>query len=281
MTTPAIITVAITGNGPTKSDSEAVPVTPEEQIQSAVEAFDVGATICHVHVRDHEQRPSSDPALYAQVRDGIQRERPAMVIQFSTGARGRAPEEHLACVELSPEMASLPTGSVNFSDRIFENPPQMVEMAAGRMLKLGVRPEIEVFDFAMLYAAVELVTRGLLARPPHLQLVMGFSNALPVRESVADFFCAEVRELLPDASYSIMAIGDSQVVAHRWALAKGAHVRTGLEDNLYCEPGRLARSNAELVQRVAELCFEYDRHPASAAETRQLLKLPAGDDQPL
>lgn len=275
MTTPAIITVAITGAVPTKKDNPAVPVTPEEQVRSAVEAYDAGATICHVHVRDHDQRPSSDPDLYAQVREGIQAQRPDMVVQFSTGVRGRAAEERFACVEQRPEMASLSTGSVNFPDRIYDNPPQMVEKAAARMLELGVKPEIEVFDFAMLYAAVELAKRGLLARPPHLQLVMGVRNALPARESIADFFCTEVRELLPDATYTFAAVGRHQLEANRWALAKGGHVRTGLEDNLYFEQGRLAESNAQLVQRAASLCAEYDRHPASATETRQLLNLPA------
>ena len=275
MTTPAIITVAITGAVPTKKDNPAVPVTPDEQIRSAVEAYDAGATVCHVHVRDHEQRPSSDPDLYAQVREGIEAERPDMVVQFSTGARGRSAEERFACVEQRPEMASLSTGSVNFPDRVYDNPPQMVEKAAARMLELGVKPEIEVFDFAMLYAAVELAKRGLLARPPHLQLVMGVRNALPARESIADFFCAEVRELLPDATYTFAAIGRHQLEANRWALAKGGHIRTGLEDNLYFDQGRLADSNAELVERAANLCAEYDRHPASATETRQLLNLPA------
>lgn len=275
MTTPAIITVAITGAVPTKSDNEAVPVTPDEQIRSAVEAFDAGATVCHVHVRDQDQRPSSDPALYAQVREGIERERPEMIVQFSTGARGRTPAERFACVELRPEMASLSTGSVNFPDRIYDNPPEMVEKAAARMLELGVKPEIEVFDFAMLYAAADLAKRGLLAHPAHVQLVMGVRNALPARESIADFFCAEIQALLPDATYTFAAVGRHQLAANRWALAKGGHVRTGLEDNLYFEQGRLARSNAELVERVANLCADYDRHPASAQETRKLLNLPA------
>lgn len=273
MSTPAIITVAITGAVPTQRDNPAVPVTPAEQVRSAVEAFDAGATVCHLHVRDRDQRPSSDPDLYAQVREGIRRERPEMVVQFSTGGRGRSAEERFACVELRPEMASLSTGSVNFPDSVYENSPHLVETAAARMLELGVKPEIEVFDFAMLYAAADLVRRGLLARPVHVQLVMGVRNALPARESVVEFFCSEIRELLPDATYTFAAVGRQQLAANRWALARGAHVRTGLEDNLYYEQGRLAASNAELVQRVAALCPEYDRHPASPAETLQLLHL--------
>lgn len=273
MSTPAIITVAITGAVPTQRDNPAVPVRPQEQIRSAVEAFDAGATVCHVHVRDADQRPSSDPALYERVREGIARERPGMVVQFSTGGRGRSAEERFACVEQGPEMASLSTGSVNFPTGIYDNSPQLVETAAVRMLELGVKPEIEVFDFAMLYAAADLVDRGLLARPAHVQLVMGVRNALPARESIVDFFCAEIADVLPDATYTFAAVGRHQLAANRWALRRGAHVRTGLEDNLYFEQGRLASSNAELVARVAQLCADYGRHPASAAETRELLHL--------
>lgn len=275
MTTPAMITVAITGAIPTKADNPAVPVTVEEQIVSAVEAFDAGASVCHLHVRDEDQRPSSDPARYGAVRDGIHAERPDMVVQFSTGGRGRTQEERFACLERRPEMASLSTGSVNFPKQVYENPPDLVETMAGRMVEYGIKPEIEVFDLAMLYAAAGLIDRGLLISPPHIQLVMGVKNALPPRESLVDFFQSELRELIPEATWTCAGIGRGQLDANRWALSRGGHVRTGLEDNLYYEKGRLAESNAELVARVAKLCGEYDRHPATPAETRQLLHLPA------
>lgn len=273
MTTPAVITVAITGAVPTKADNPAVPVTPEEQVASAVEAFDAGATICHLHVRDGEQRPSSDPELFAAVRAGILAERPAMVVQFSTGARGRTTDERFACLQMRPEMASLSTGSVNFPDRIYDNAPDVVERAAMQMKELGIKPEVEVFDLAMLYAALALVDRGAIADPPHVQLVLGVRNALPARESLVDFFVSELHELSPNATWTCAAIGRDQLTANRWSLVRGGHVRTGLEDNLYFERGRLARSNAELVVRLAELCMACDRPPATAAETRRLLGL--------
>lgn len=275
MTTGAIITVAITGALPTKEDNPAVPLHPEEQVASAVEAFDAGATVCHVHVRDDRGRPSSDPDPYAQVRRGIARERPEMIVQFSTGGRGRSPQERFSCLDLRPEMASLATGSVNFPTDIYANPPDMVEQMAGRMQELGIKPEIEVFDLAMLYVAVDLLARGLLEPPPHLQLVLGIRNALPPRESLVEFFRAELEALLPEATWTCAATGCFQLAANRWALCRGGHVRTGLEDNVLYEKGRLARSNAELVARVADLCPQYGRHPASAAEARQLLRLPA------
>lgn len=273
MTTPAIITVAITGAVPTTKDNPAVPVTPERQVESAVEAFDAGATVCHVHVRDEHERPSSDPGLYRQVLEGIRERRPEMVVQLSTGARGRTIEERFSCLELRPEMASFSTGSVNFPHGIYDNPPDVVEKRAQQMLDLGIKPEIEAFDVAMMYKAAELLDRGLLTPPPHVQLVMGIKNALPAREPLVDLFASEIRAMMPGATWTCMGTGRFQLEANRWALARGGHVRTGLEDNIYYSKGRLAASNAELVARVVKLCAEYDRHPATSAETRELLHL--------
>ena len=274
MTTPAIITVAITGAVPTTKDNPAVPVTPERQVESAVEAFDAGATVCHVHVRDANEAPSADPELYEQVQTGIRERRPEMVVQLSTGARGRTIKERFSCLALRPEMASFSTGSVNFPHGIYDNPPDVVEDMAQRLIDLNIKPEIEVFDFAMLYKAVELLKQGLLIHPPHIQLVMGIKNALPPRESVVDFFTAELRELIPEATWTCMGTGRFQLQANGWALARGGHVRTGFEDNIYVGKGQLASSNAELVTRAVDLCPQYDRHPASPTETRELLHLP-------
>lgn len=273
MTTPAIITVAITGAVPTTKDNPAVPVTPERQVESAIEAFHAGATVCHVHVRDADERPSSDPKLYEEVGIGIKESCPEMVVQFSTGARGRTIEERFSCLDLRPEMVSFSTGSVNFPHGIYENPPVLVDEQAQRIIDLGIKPEIEVFDFAMLYAAADLVKRGLLVPPPHIQLVMGIKNALPCREQIVEFFTTELRTLMPDATWTCMGTGRFQIEANRWALSRGGHVRTGFEDNLFYSKARLATSNAELVSLATELCPEYDRHPATPAETRALLGL--------
>ena len=170
-------------------------------------------------------------------------------------------------------MASLATGSVNFPDSIYENPPALVEELAGTMRQLAIKPEIEVFDLAMLYAAADLIRRDLLEMPLQVQLVMGIKNALPARESLVDFFVAELTDELPGATWSAMATGRRQLQANHWSLARGGHVRTGLEDNIYYEKEELADSNAQLVARVVELCEQYDRHPASPEEARKLLGL--------
>ena len=273
MTTPAIITVAITGAIPRKADTPAVPVTPAEQIESTREAFEAGATVAHIHVRNPDESPSSDPALFAQVQEGLLKHCPGMIIQFSTGGRGRSQKERGSMLSLKPDMASLATGSVNFATQIYENPPQLVDDLATSMLKYNVKPEIEVFDVAMLYNARNMADRGLLKRPCQVQFVMGIPNALPPRRKLLEFLIAELKELMPDATWSAAGIGRSQLEINQWCLELGGHVRTGLEDNIKFDKGRLARSNAELVARVAGLCAQYGRHAASPAEARQILQL--------
>ena len=273
MTSPAIITVAITGAVPRKADTPAVPVTPSEQINSTHEAFEAGATVAHIHVRNADESPSSDPALFAQVQEGIVRHCPGMIVQFSTGGRGRNQDERGRMLYLKPDMASLATGTVNFAKLIYENTPQLVEQLATSMLEHNVKPEIEVFDAAMLYNAKDLADRGLLKRPCQVQFVMGIPNALPVRRKLLEFLIAEIKEMMPDATWSAAGIGRHQLQVNEWCLELGGHVRTGLEDNIKFDKDRLARSNAELVARLAGMCAKYGRHPASPAEARQLLHL--------
>ena len=128
---PVIIAVAITGSVPRKKDNPAVPVTPAEQIESTHEAFEAGATLVHIHVRNPDESPSSDPALFAQVQEGVRKHCPGMIIQFSTGGRGRDPSARASALHLKPDMASLATGSVNFPSIIYENSASFVEGLAG------------------------------------------------------------------------------------------------------------------------------------------------------
>jgi uncharacterized protein (DUF849 family) len=196
-----------------------------------------------------------------------------MIVQFSTGGRGRLAEERGSSLKHRPDMASLATGSVNFATMIYENPPSLIDDLAATMLKNDIKPEVEIFDLAMLYNARTLIDRGLLKAPAHVQFVMGIPNALPARERMFDFLIGELEDILPGATWTAAAIGRQQLTANHWALARGGHARTGLEDNVYFDKGRLAASNAELVQRVAGLCGDYNRHPATPAEARSLLGL--------
>lgn len=275
MPQPVIITVAITGAIPRKKDNPAVPVTPAEQVESTQEAFEAGASLVHVHVRNPDESPGSDPELYGRVQEGVRKHCPGMIVQFSTGGRGRDQAARGAMLYLKPDMASLATGSVNFPVGIYENAPDFVESLAKTMLEYGVKPEVEVFDLAMLYNAANLVKKGLLKGPPHVQFVMGIPNAMPARRSIFDFLRSEIAEVLPGATWVAAGIGRHQWEVNRWCLEAGGHCRTGLEDNLRIEPDRLAASNAELVAKIARECDRYGRRPATPAEARGLLGLPA------
>jgi 3-keto-5-aminohexanoate cleavage enzyme len=275
MASPCIISVAITGSLPTKAQNPAVPIAPSEQIESTQEAFEAGAALVHIHVRDDAGLPSSDPERFARVQEGVRKHCPGMIVQFSTGGRGRQLDERGAMLHLRPDMASLATGSVNFPTSVYENPPDFVESLAREIRSNGAKPEVEIFDVAMLYNAVELVKQGIVDAPPHVQFVLGLKNALPARRELLEFLISELRALLPSATWTAAGMGRHQLTVNHWALELGGHCRTGLEDNIRFDPTRLAASNAELVRRVASITHEHGRSVATPAQARALLSLPA------
>ena len=275
MSEPCIITVAITGAVPRKEDNPAVPVVPSEQIESTQEAFEAGASLVHIHVRNDDQSPGSDPEKFRQIQEGIKKYCPEMIIQFSTGGRGRELAQRGAMLDLRPDMASLATGSVNFPTSIYENPPGFVEELASTMLEYDIKPEVEIFDVAMLYNAANLVKKGLLKTPVHVQFVLGIPNALPARRKLLEFLISESREVLPDSTWTAAGIGRFQFTVNQWCLELGGHCRTGLEDNIKYDRDRLAKNNAELVTKIVDVIDQYDRYPASSEEARQILNLAA------
>lgn len=277
MADPCIISVAITGSVPRKKDNPAVPISVPEQVESTHAAYEAGAALVHVHVRDEQENPSSDPARFAALQEGIRKHCPDIIIQFSTGGRGRSLEQRGSMLHLKPDMASLATGSVNFPTIVYENPPDFIRTLAKSMLENEVKPEIEIFDLAMLYNTADLAAQGLLRQPVHVQFVFGVKHALPARREILDFEVAQLGKLLPDATWTAAGIGREQLEVNHWALELGGHCRTGLEDNVRWDKETLAKSNAQLVARVAELCGTYGRPVASAAQARQMLRLrPAG-----
>ena len=275
MSEPCIITVAITGSLPRKENNPAVPITIAEQVESTQAAFEAGATIAHVHVRKDDQTPTSDPERFRQLQEGLRKHCPGMIVQFSTGGRSGKGTERGGMLPLRPDMASLSTGSCNFPSIIYENHPALIRELATAMRQYGVKPEIEVFDLSMLYQAVNLVDEGLIEAPLHVQFVFGIKNCMPTLRQVLEFEVAELKRLMPEATWTAAGIGRHQLEVNHWALELGGHCRTGLEDNVRWDRNRVAASNAELVRRVADLCAEYGRRPASVAEARQLLRLPA------
>lgn len=275
MNTPCIITVAITGSVPRKKDNPALPISVAEQIESTQQAFEAGATLVHLHVRNDDETTTSDPERFARAHEGIRKHCPGMITQFSTGGRSGTGHERGGMLALRPDMASLATGSVNFPSRIYENSPQLVDWLAAEMINYGIKPEVEAFDLSMIFQAAAMQRDGRIQGPLHVQFVMGVKNAMPVDREVFEFYVRTLKRLAPDATWTGAGIGREQFTLARWSLELGGHCRTGLEDNVRLDRDTLAPSNAALVERVAELCAEYGRRPATAAEARQLLSLPA------
>lgn len=273
-TSPCVITVAITGSLPRKENNPAVPITVAEQVESTHEAFEAGASLAHLHVREDDGTPSSDPARFARLLEGLRRRCPGMILQVSTGGRSGAGKERGGMLALKPDMASLATGSCNFPTRVYENPPDLVDWLAAEMRAHGVKPEIEAFDLSMIFQAAEMARDGRIEGPLHVQFVMGVKNAMPVDRAVLEFYVATLKRLAPDATWTGAGIGKDQLLLNRWSLELGGHCRTGLEDNVRLDKDRLAPSNAALVRRVAELCAEHGRPVATVAEARKLLRLP-------
>ena len=275
MSKPCIICVAITGSVPRKEDNPAVPITVDEQVESTQAAFEAGATICHAHVRNYDQTTSSDPEKFARLKEGLEKHCPGMIIQFSTGGRSGAGQERGGMLPLRPDMASLTVGSNNFPTRVYENPPDLVDWLASEMITYDIKPEIEAFDLSHIFQAAKMQEDGRLKGPAYVQFVMGVKNAMPVDREVFDFYLHTMKRLLPDSEWCAAGIARHQIEVNEWCVAAGGHVRTGLEDNIRMNRNTLAPSNAALVERVVELCEQYERPVAPTAEARAILGLAA------
>ena len=273
MQKPCIICVAITGSLPRKEMNPAVPISVAEQIESTQEAFEAGATICHAHVRNDDESPSSDPNKFALLKQGLEKHCPGMIIQFSTGGRSGAGQERGGMLPLSPDMASLTVGSNNFPNRVYENPPDLVDFLAAEMKRYEIKPEVEAFDLSHIHQAAAMRADGRLNSPLYVQFVMGVKNAMPADRDVFDYYIKTMERLLPDSEWCAAGIGRHQLEVNEWCIAAGGHARTGLEDNIRLDKHKLAPSNAALVKRVTELCACYERPVATPQQARQILGL--------
>jgi len=268
---PAILTAAITGSVPRKSDNPAVPVTIEEQVKDTIACFKAGARVIHLHVRDEQGEPCSDAWRFEELGKKISEKCPEIIIQFSTGGRSGVGKARGDCLPHRPQMASLTTGSVNFANSVYENSPELIEYFAAQMLEFNIKPEIELFD--LLYAAKNLTKRDLLKTPLHVQFVLGIPGGLPAKENVLDFCIEELKAECPDATWAAAGIGRYQKTVIEWTAKKGGHVRTGLEDNIKIDRDTLAPSNKALVEQAAEIIKASGRQIASPALAREILSL--------
>jgi len=266
-----IITAAITGAETTKDMNPALPITPEEQARDAKACVKAGASIIHLHVRGKDGMPSQNLDDFRAAIEAIRKAcNPQPIIQLSTGgAVGEPMEKRIAPIkELKPEMASLNVGSMNFDDDVFINKPSDVEKLAGLFKDLHVAPEVEVYEPGHISIAKKLVKNGLLSSPVHYQFVLGVPGGTDGEARSLIF----MRESIDDVdSWAVAGIGRYELSLAVHAIVMGGHVRVGLEDNVFYRKGELAKSNAQLVERIKRIAQEVDREIATPDEAREIL----------
>jgi len=283
-----VVTVCVTGSFG-DATNPVIPITPKQIAESALEAYTVGATVVHLHVREVKTGTSSmDFQLYEETVQRI-RDRSDMIINLSTGAGARfipddrepmglgpgstlcVPEKRIEHVlRLKPEICSLDVGSLNFGSHVFVNTLSHVEWMAEQMGAIGVKPELEVFDLGHIEIAEHLLKTGRVKRPPLFQLCMGIRWGIPATSAN---MVAMVERLPADSIWTGFGIAASAFPMLTQSVLLGGNVRIGLEDTLYVEKGNRASSNKELVQKAVEIIKALDKEPATPNEARTLLDL--------
>lgn len=265
-----IITVAPTGNVPTREMAPHVPLTPEEIARDIYDCYNAGAAVAHIHARDGEGRPTHRKDAFARILERIEALNCPVIRQISTGGRaGKTHGERAEALELNPESASLTTGSTNFPNMTYANPPDLIRLLAGMMKERNIKPELEIFDAAMIANAVQLYREGMLSSPLQFNFVLNIRGALPgtARNLV---FLAD--SLPPDSLWTVSAIGQAHVPLSTMAIAMGGHVRVGIEDNIYYARG-VPATNPGLVERIVRIAREVGREVATPDEARAILGL--------
>jgi len=291
----AFITCAVTGSGDTVGKHPGVPVTPKQIAEASIEAAKAGAAIAHIHVRDPETgKAARRVELYREVVDRIRSADTDVIINLTAGMGGDVvfgagetplpldptgtdmvgPSERLAHVEeLLPEICTLDCGTMNFSlgDYVMTNTPSTLRAMAAKVQKLGVRPELEVFDSGHLVFVKQLIAEGLIDDPCMIQLCLGIPYGAPDDPLT---LMALTHQLPKGAIFSAFSIGRRQLPYVAMAALAGGNARVGLEDNLNLERGVLA-SNGQLVERAATILTAMGAKLLGPAEVRTLLKLRA------
>ncbi|MDP4178289.1 MAG: 3-keto-5-aminohexanoate cleavage protein [Bacillota bacterium] len=267
-----IITAAICGAEVTKKQNVNIPYTIDEISKEAKSAYDAGASIIHLHVREDDGSPTQSADRFQKCISAIKEKCKDVVLQVSTGgAAGMTDEERLEPVNLKPEMATLDCGTINFGEEeIFINKEKSIKHFAEKMLELNIKPEIEVFDKGMVDTALRLYKSGFLIDPLHFNFVMGLKGGISASLRDLAFMAGSIPY---GSTYTVTGIGRYQFPIAAIAIAEGAHVRVGFEDNLYVEKGRLADSNGQLVEKAVRISRELGREIASPDEARKILRL--------
>ena len=286
-----ILTVAVTGNLTTVQQNPALPCTPEQIANAALESAKIGAAIAHIHVRHPDGRPSMELAHYREVVDRIRDKNSELIINLTTGPGGRFVPgkddpriagpgstlihplkrvEHI--VALKPDIATLDLNTMWSGAAAVINPPDNVTIMAKAIQEAGSKPELEVFDSGDIQLAHVLLDQGVLKRPPLFQIVMGVRYGFV---STPQTLMYAQSLLPPDADWAAFAIGrwEFPMLATAWFL--GGHVRVGMEDNVYISKGKLTPSNAALCEKAVRILDDMGAELASAKEARAILGLRA------
>lgn len=265
-----VVTVAPTGPIASRQDNPALPVTPEAIADAVVEAHALGAAVAHLHLRGEDERPTADVGLARHVLELVG-ERCDVLVQLSTGVGLGVPfAAREALVEARPEMATLNPCSMSFGPAEFSNPPEDVARLASRMLELGVKPELEIYDTGHLDQCLRMRDQGLLADPLQFSIVLGVQGGMAATPENLLLMASRIPD---DAIWQVIAIGRNNLPLTAMGIALGGNARTGLEDTLHLRRGELAEGNAPLVARTVRLAEDLDRGVATVAEARTALGL--------
>lgn len=283
---PAILTCALTGVL-TNPDQHPVPVTPEQMAREARAAFDAGASVMHVHLRDQAPgrgfMPSWDPDVAAAVCDAMRDACPGVILNLTTGVLGPDIEGPAACIRrVRPEIAACNAGSLNYlklredgrwawPPMVFDNPVEKIERFVAVMRECGTHPEFECFDVGIVRSVGLFAKAGLVDGTPELNFVMGVASGMPCDAALLALLPGYAP---PGAVWQATLIGRAEIwPVHQRAAELGGMLRTGLEDTFYLPDGRRARGNSELIEALADCARRAGRAIATPAQARARLGL--------
>ncbi len=265
------IIVSVAPVGTNISAPSTNPLIPKDVARQVIDCARAGASMIHLHVRDREGNQTEDLTEFSRTLDLI-REGSDIIIQGSTGGLSSLSLEE-RCVSINDprvEVASLNMGSVNFGEDVYINTLPDIRFWARRMKEMDVIPELEIFEGGMISNARDLVQEGALSPPFYYNFCLGFHGALPADPNSLFF----LKFMLPEgALWGIVHDGMNDLSLLAAAIGMGASlVRVGFEDSVYYAPGKAAKTNTKLVERLVSLVRGIGFETATPEETRKLLK---------
>ncbi len=264
-----IITAALTGPVATKADNPGLPGNVPEIAAAAKSSYEAGAAVIHIHLRDDRGEMTADLDVAKRTVEAVREVCPG-IVQLSTGGLQFTYEERMRLVEARPAMATLNPCTMTFGMAEFKNPPkQMMELAA-RMIELGVKPEVEIYDTGHLDYMLYLLKKELLVEPLQVSFVMGVHGGMRGDPALLSWLVGELPE---GTSWQVIGVAKTNLPMTTIGLAMGGNARTGMEDTLVLEKGVPAESNAQLVERLVRIARSVQREPAGVAEVIERLKL--------